>query len=71
MSQKLALHIEAIGKAHLIDSCVVSHGIAKSSNISASNCVGSNEVFAVKEMNDIGIDALASDVSIISTKTSK
>jgi hypothetical protein len=71
MSEKLALHRETTGIADLIDACVVTTGIAKSSNVSAPNRASSSKIFAVKQMNDIGIDARLSDISIISTKSSK
>jgi hypothetical protein len=71
MSQKFALDIETTGIAHLVDACVVTTGITKSSNISAPNRSSSSEVFAVKQMNDIGIDACFFYISIKSTKTSK
>jgi hypothetical protein len=48
MSENLALNIETARMANLVDACVVTHGIAKSSNISAPNRVGSSEVVAVK-----------------------
>jgi hypothetical protein len=63
MSQKLALYRETIAKANLIDACVVPPRVAKISNISAPNRIGSGEVLAVEEMNDIGIDVLASSMS--------
>jgi hypothetical protein len=68
MSDNLALLIETTGKAQLVDACVVTPRVANSSNPSATNRASSSEVFAVKQMNDIGIDARASDIS---TKTSK
>ena len=68
MSQKLALHRETIAKANLIDACVVPPRVANSIYISAPNRIGSGEVLAVKQMNDIGIDVRASNIS---TKSSK
>jgi malate synthase len=68
MSDNLALDIETTGIANLVDAYVVTTGIAKGSNISAPNRTGSGEVVAVKEMNDIGIDAPALNKS---TKSSK
>jgi 3-isopropylmalate dehydratase small subunit len=37
------------------------HRVAKTSNVSAPNCGSSSEV-AVKEMHDIGIDAVLLDI---------
>jgi hypothetical protein len=68
MSQKLALEIETTGIAHLVDAYVVIPRVAKDSSITAPDRSSSSEVFAVKQMNDIGIDARFSDIS---TKTSK
>jgi hypothetical protein len=48
MSDNLALDIEATGIANLVGANVVTDGIAKSSNISAPNRIGSSEVVAVK-----------------------
>jgi hypothetical protein len=63
MSHKLALLGERTGKANLVDACAETSRIAKTSNISAPNRVCSSEVLAVKQMIDIFIDALASDIS--------
>jgi hypothetical protein len=63
MSHKLALLRERVGKSNLVDACVVTRRTAKSSNISAPNRASSSEVLAVKQMNDIAIDARASDIS--------
>jgi hypothetical protein len=68
MSQKLAVSRDTAGKSYLVDACVVPPRVAKSSNISAPNCAGSSEVLAVKQMNDIGVDALSMDIF---TKISK
>jgi hypothetical protein len=64
MSHKLALLGERIGKANLVDACVVTPRIAKRSNISAPNRASSSKVLSVKQMIDIAIDALAFDISI-------
>jgi hypothetical protein len=63
MSHKLALQRETTGIANLVHACVVTRRVAKSSNISAPNRASSSEVFAMKQMNDIGIDGLADDIS--------
>jgi hypothetical protein len=64
MSHKLALHRETTGKGYLVDACAVTIRIAKISNISAPNRASSSEVLTVKQMIDIAIDALASEISI-------
>jgi hypothetical protein len=64
VSHKLALLRERGGKGYLIDACVVTIRTAKSSKISAANRASFSEVLAVKQMIDIAIDALASDISI-------
>jgi hypothetical protein len=51
-------------KANLVDRIVTTR-VAKTSNVSAPNCGSSSEVLAVKEMHDIGIDAV---LLIYSTK---
>jgi hypothetical protein len=63
MSRKLALQRETIGKVNLVHACVVTRLVTKSSNVSAPNHVSSSEVFTMKQMNDIGIDGLADDIS--------
>jgi hypothetical protein len=68
MSDKLAQDRETTGVANLVDACVVTTRVAKSSNISAPDHASSCEVVAVKQMNDICVDTLAADVS---SKTSK
>jgi hypothetical protein len=63
MSHKLAPQRETTGKVNLIHACVVTRRVTKSSNVSAPNRVSSSECFAMKQMNDIGIDGLAVDIS--------
>jgi hypothetical protein len=63
MSDKLAQDRETTRVGNLVRACVVTIRVAKSSNVSAPDDVSSCEVVAVKEMNDIGIDACASHVS--------
>jgi hypothetical protein len=44
------------------NSLTCNHRVAKTSNVSAPNCGSSSEVLAVKEMHDIGIDAVLLDI---------
>jgi hypothetical protein len=64
MSHKLALLGERVGKANLVDACVVTKRTAKRSKIGAPNRASSSKVLAVKQMIDIAIDALFLDISI-------
>jgi hypothetical protein len=62
MSDKLALDRETTGIANLVDACVVTIRVAKCSNVSAPNRFSSSEVVAMKQMNDISLDARAFDI---------
>jgi hypothetical protein len=64
MSHKLALRWRLPEKLISL-TCIVTTRVAKTSNVSAPNCGSSSEVLAVKEMHDIGIDAV---LLIYSTK---
>jgi hypothetical protein len=68
MSDKLALQRETTGITDFVGAYVVTPPVTKCCNISAPNQASSSEVVAVKQMNDIGIDARTADVC---TKTSE